>query len=114
MPKRSYAPLPPRIAAKPDPAAWSEDSLLTLPEAASLMWPQGPLTTKSLRCAQKAGQLGTVTIAGKVFTNLQALREMTRCVRAAGPECDEEPATLISFEDLVAAKLAQKVLPPKK
>ena len=108
MPKRSFAPLPPRIAAKSDPAAWPEDALLTLPEAASLLWPTGPLTTKSLRSARKAGQLRTVTIAGKVFTNLQALRDMARCVRATGPEPAETANPSVSFEDLVAAKLARK------
>lgn len=114
MPKRSFAPPPPRIAANSDPSAWPEDALLTLPEAASLMWPRGPLTTRSLRHARKTGQLRTVTIARKIFTTLQALREMSRCDGAAVSQPDGGSTPEISFEDLVAAKLARKVLPPKK
>ena len=109
MSKRAPAPVPPRIAAKPDPAAWPEDALLTLPEAASLMWPTGLLTTKSLRHAQKTGQLATVTIAGKVFTNILSLRDLTRC-GLVPPKSDDaqDDSGEPSFAELVQAKLASK------
>jgi hypothetical protein len=115
MAKDSRTALPPRIAAKPDPASWPEDELLTLPEAAALCWPTGPLTTRSLRTAQRAGQLATVTIAGKMFTTRRALHEMARCRREASadpPHRTDGPS--LSFDDLVKAKRAAKVLPPIK
>jgi hypothetical protein len=40
---------PRRVAARPDPSMWADDELMTFAEAASLMWPQGPLTASSLR-----------------------------------------------------------------
>jgi hypothetical protein len=38
-----------RIAARPDPAHWGDDELLTFAEAAARLWPDGPLTASSLR-----------------------------------------------------------------
>ena len=46
---------PRRVAARPDPSMWADDELMTFAEAASLMWPQGPLTASSLRTAYRAG-----------------------------------------------------------
>lgn len=53
---------PRRVAARPDPAAWGEDELLSFSEAAALLWPDGPLTASSLRTAYRAGEL-EVTMA---------------------------------------------------
>ena len=58
----------PRIAARPDPDQWGDDELLTLPEAAALFWPLGPLSVSSLRTAIKDGQLAYTEIAGKFLT----------------------------------------------
>lgn len=71
--------MPPRVAARPAPEQWSEDELLSLPEAAALLWPAGPLSTKSLRTAERDGQLAVVVIAGKMLTTRRALAEMGRC-----------------------------------
>jgi hypothetical protein len=50
-----------------------------LPEAAALMWPNGPLTVSSLRTAVRDGQLQVVVVAGKILTNRAALRKMGTC-----------------------------------
>jgi len=69
---------PRRIAARPDPAQWGDDELLTFAEAASLLWPQGPLTASSLRTAYRAGQLEVALIARKLLTTKKALEAMTK------------------------------------
>ncbi|MET3694838.1 hypothetical protein [Methylobacterium goesingense] len=71
--------IPPRVAARPSQIEWDDDELLTLPEAAALMWPNGPLTVSSLRTAVRDGQLQVVVVAGKILTNRAALRKMGTC-----------------------------------
>jgi hypothetical protein len=73
--------LPRRVAARPDPAAWGDDELMTLAEAASLMWPQGPLTASSLRTAYRAGELEVAMIARKLLVTKRALAAMTANAR---------------------------------
>lgn len=70
---------PPRIVARPDPKDWGEDELMTLPEAAALLWPHGPLTTHSLRVAVRDGTLAVAVVAGRFLTNRRAVAEMSRC-----------------------------------
>ncbi|BBF94340.1 hypothetical protein [Blastochloris tepida] len=78
MPVRATpVPLPPRIAARPDPAQWGADELLTFAEAAALFWPYGPLTATSLRTAYRQGLVDVVMIARKVFVTPAALARMT-------------------------------------
>ena len=48
-------PTPPRVAERPDPRDWDDYELLTLPEAAGLFWPRGPLTVATLRTAIRDG-----------------------------------------------------------
>ncbi len=93
--------IPQRIAARPSPDQWGADEILSLAEAASLFWPGGPLSTRSLRTAARDGALATVWIAGKQFTSKGALAAMTRCkpddpkkppVRKAEPPDDRNPA----------------------
>jgi hypothetical protein len=68
---------PRRIAARPAPAQWADDELLTFTEAAALLWPQGPLTASSLRTAYRAGQLEVTVIARKLLVTKRALHAMT-------------------------------------
>ena len=82
--------LPPRVAARPNPEDWGDD-LMTLREAASLMWPNGPLTARSLRTAAEAGQLPVTKVAGKLFTTLAALRELSRCEKRTVPASPARP-----------------------
>lgn len=49
-----------RVLERPNPSDWADDELLTLPEAAELFWPRGPLKTASLRTAARDGQLAIV------------------------------------------------------
>ncbi len=70
--------IPRRVAARPNPCDWADDELMTLAEAAALMWPQGPLTASSLRTAYRAGGLETVMIARKLLTTKANLAAMTK------------------------------------
>jgi hypothetical protein len=70
--------LPPRVAARPNPAQWRADEFLTLAEAAILFWPDGPIRTASLRTAQRDGQLAVARVAGKVLTTRGAVEDMIR------------------------------------
>ena len=69
--------LPRRVAARPDPAQWGDDELLTFAEAAALLWPHGPLTASSLRTAYRSGQLEVTVIARKLLVTKAAIRAMT-------------------------------------
>jgi hypothetical protein len=71
--------LPLRVENRPSPDQWSDDELLTLDEAAHLFWPDGPLTTTSLRTAVRDRQLEVARIAGKILTCKAALRRMSAC-----------------------------------
>jgi hypothetical protein len=98
------APTPPRIAERPSPHDWSDDELLTLPEAAALFWPAGPLSTRSLRTAKRHGQLAVVMIAGKMLTNKRALAEMGHCRLRQPDELAYEPVSLSAKPKLSAAE----------
>lgn len=75
--------LPKRIASRPNPEDWKEDELLTLPEAAALLWPEGPLTTHSLRVAVRDGVLAVAVVAGRHLTTRKAIAEMGTCRQLA-------------------------------
>lgn len=86
MTKRAAMPtLPRRIEKRPSPEQWGDDELLTLAEAAALLWPDGPLTTTSLRTAVRQGRLEVAEIAGKLLTTKAALQRMSICRRRAPP-----------------------------
>jgi hypothetical protein len=68
-----------RVRARPDPALWADDELMTLVEAAALHWPNGPLTETSLRTAVRDGRLPISQIAGKFFMTKVALRALAVC-----------------------------------
>lgn len=72
-------PVPGRVQARPDPNQWELDEIMTLPEAASLFWPQGPLTTNSLRIAVRDGVLPVTVVAGKFLTTRRAVLTMSVC-----------------------------------
>jgi hypothetical protein len=95
-------PTPPRVAERPDPRDWDDYELLTLPEAAGLFWPRGPLTVATLRTAIRDGRLGVTVIARKFFVTPASIREMSRpggraAIVASAPEpgagkdCDLNP-----------------------
>jgi hypothetical protein len=70
---------PERVALRPEPDQWTDDELLTLPEAAALFWPMGPLTTTSLRTAVRDRVLDVAEIAGRLLTTKAAIRRMSEC-----------------------------------
>lgn len=53
--------------------------MMTLPEAAALLWPKGPLTTHSLRVAVRDGVLAVAVVAGRYLTTRKAIAEMSAC-----------------------------------
>ncbi|GAA0027242.1 MULTISPECIES: hypothetical protein [Bradyrhizobium] len=80
------APKPRRVAARPDPKDWRDDELLTFSEAASLMWPDGPITSSTLRTAYRQGLLETTMLARKLMTTKRALAAMTEAARRPARE----------------------------
>src|ERR1700754_3942805 len=75
-----------RARARPDPAQWGEDEVMTLVEAAVVFFPHGPLTLSSLRRAAAAGTLEIAKVAGKDLTAPRAIRKLvTPSCRAAKP-----------------------------
>src|SRR5690242_8592371 len=89
--------VPPRIQRRPDPAEWADDELLTLAEAAALFWPEGPLTTTSLRTAERDGILEVAEIAGKLLTTKVAIKRMAVC-RPRGTSIPEAPTARGRFK----------------
>ena len=61
-----------RAKARPDPAQWGEDEVMTLVEAAAVFFPQGPLTLSSLRRAAAAGTLEIAKVATHLPTEVNA------------------------------------------
>jgi hypothetical protein len=88
MMKGQNTKLPRRVAARPDPKDWAEDELMTLAEAAALMWPEGPLTASSLRTAHRAGRLEVTIIARKLLVTKAALKAMQEASRRGAKRQD--------------------------
>src|ERR1700730_9125827 len=75
MPRRHVDKLS-RAKARPDPAQWDEDEVMTLIEAVEVFFPDGPLTLSSLRTAVAAGTLEIAKVAGKNLTTPRAIRKL--------------------------------------
>ena len=67
-----------RAKARPDPAQWGEDEVMTLVEAAAVFFPEGPLTLSSLRRAAAAGTLEIAKVVGKDLTTPRAIRKLVK------------------------------------
>lgn len=98
---------PARVQARPDPAAWELDELMSLPEAAALFWPAGPLSTHSLRVAVRDGALPVTIVAGKILTTRRSVLSMSVCRPIPGKATpSDEPAAPArppgAFDALVA------------
>ncbi len=66
----------PCVLHRPDPDHWRPTELMTIPEAAALFYPEGPLTVTSLRTARRDGMLATTMVARRVMTTPDAMRAM--------------------------------------
>lgn len=97
--------VPPRIANRSRIEDWADDELLTLPEAAALFWPAGPITTNTLRTAERDGTLTVTKVAGKFFTTPMAIRRMG--VDEVGHKASEPERTEATPQALLQAKLAE-------
>ncbi|MCJ2006262.1 hypothetical protein [Methylobacterium sp. J-092] len=97
--------VPPRVAARPRTEEWADDELLTLPEAAALFWPAGPITTNTLRTAERDGTLTVTKVAGKFFTTPMAIRRMG--VDEVGEKAGEPDRAEASPQAMFQLKLAE-------
>lgn len=100
---------PLRVAARPLPEQWGEDELLSLPEAASLFWPEGPLSVSSLRVAVRDGVLPVTIVAGKILTTKRAVLTMSVCRPIVGKDAEAALAVEMIFPDVAAAAATEEV-----
>ncbi|BBB97644.1 excisionase [Bradyrhizobium elkanii USDA 61] len=110
MPKRKIDKLA-RAKARPDPAQWGEDEVMTLVEAAAVFFPLGPLTISSLRRAAATGTLEIAKVAGKDLTTPRAICKLVKpSCRAAEPSRHDsglERTMKPGSSSIVAGKSAQ-------
>ena len=111
-----------RVAARPLVTQWDRCELMTLAEAVAVCMPDGPLTVRSLRTARAAGQLATCTIAGKIFTTVQAV-ETISATRPLDPDkpparrnrqtssCGRQEGGTMAYRTRVHAALMEAVAP---
>lgn len=79
-----------RVAERPDPAAWGDDELMNLSEAARLHWPcGGPITERTLRKLVRDGRLPISRLAGKFFVTRRALSRLSECTTVS-PSCIDD------------------------
>jgi len=95
-----------RVAQRPDPAAWGEDELMSLGEAARLHWPDGPIRERTLRTAVRDGRLPISILACKFFVTRRALAALSNCEPAptSRPARDAEATTGRFADDLAAVR----------
>ncbi|MCS3498269.1 hypothetical protein M2189_002773 [Bradyrhizobium japonicum] len=76
------APIPKRVVQRPSVDMWSPTEVLTLEEAAALMWPEGgPITASTLRGAYRSGRLEVVRVNRKILVTRKAIEEMMEASR---------------------------------
>ena len=75
--------VPQRVSNRPSPDNWGEDELMTLPEAVSLMWPDGVITVSTLRTAIRDGLLPHVRVGRRMFVTKRGLADLGRPKREA-------------------------------
>src|ERR1700754_5322526 len=100
-----------RARARPDPAQWGEDEVMTLVEAAVVFFPNGLLTLSSLRRAGAAGTLEIAKVVGKDLTTPRAIRKLVtpscRAVKPSRHDSGSERTTKPGSSSTVAGKSAQ-------
>src|SRR6516164_3456496 len=67
-----------RAKARPDPAQWDGDEVMTLIEAVAVFLRRGPVTPSSVRRAAAAGTLEIAKVAGKDLTTPRAIRKLVK------------------------------------
>jgi len=102
-------PTPPRIVERPDPSQWGMDELLTLPEAARLFWPSGPLTVNSLRRAVDSNQLAHVRIARKLLTTRASILQMAQCATCGRTGAPDVASSVRNVDQEEQERLRQAV-----
>ena len=101
--------VPARIQARQSPEQWGEDELLSLPEAASLFWPEGPLSVSSLRVAVRDGVLPVTVVAGKILTTKRAVLSMSICRPIAVANADTAGTGEARFPDDALASAVEEI-----
>lgn len=107
-----------RVFDRPNPADWADDELLSLAEAAALLFPNGPLTERKLRTAADKRRLAIANINGNIFTTKSAVRDLCRCSVPSATLAEAktnitkptvvEQADIDSRESFVLAKLSER------
>lgn len=85
------ADIPLRVLQRPDASLWSPTEMMSLAEAAALFFPEGLLTTASLRTAVRDQRLFVAEVAGKILTNRLAVERMCACGPRSGPKPSAPP-----------------------
>jgi hypothetical protein len=67
-----------RVAARPSISMWRRDELMTLAEAAALVFPD-LLSERSLRHAAAEGRLPISVVCGRHYVTLEALEKLSIC-----------------------------------
>jgi hypothetical protein len=106
-PARDFRRLPQRVADRPRVEEWTDDELLTLPEAAALFWPDGPITTNTLRTAGRDGTLAITKVAGKFFTTPMAIRRMGQDEASETPDRETAAPAATSHRAMFEARLEE-------
>lgn len=106
-PARDFRRLPQRVADRPRVEEWTDDELLTLPEAAALFWPDGPITTNTLRTAGRDGTLAITKVAGKFFTTPMAIRRMGQDEAGETPDRETGAPAINSPRAMFEARLEE-------
>jgi hypothetical protein len=79
--------------------------MLSLREAAQLLWPDNFITERTLRSAVAAGRLPISRVAGKFFVTRRALSALSRCEPlSAASEQISETAPPLFEKDLAAIR----------
>jgi hypothetical protein len=67
---------------------------MTLPEAAALFWPDGPVTVPTLRTLIRKGQLRIAVVGRRHMTSRRAIEEMQVAEVRRHPAADRDPAVM--------------------
>ncbi len=105
-PARRSTRVPPRIVERPRVEEWTDDELMTLPEAAALFWPAGPITTNTLRTAGTRWQPRDHQGRGQVLHHPMAIRRIG-LDEAAAVRLGVAEAVVASPEAVFQMKLAE-------
>jgi hypothetical protein len=81
-----------RCRARPAPDDWGDDESMTLVEAVTVFFAEGPLTVSSLRTEIANGRLATAKVSGRYFVTPANLKALFEPRTLPCPESQKAPA----------------------